>query len=303
MSQTASFLITLVTFANIAGALWLLWWMRRRRGGEAQAGSETTGHVWDGDLTESNNPLPRWWLGMFIISVVFSLAYLALYPGLGNFAGTLGWSQAGQLQRETAANAKLIAATFTPFENRDVVDLSRDPAALRVAQNLFINNCATCHGSDGRGAPGFPNLTDNDWLWGGTPQDIVNSIANGRQGVMASWEAVLGPVDVENVVAYVLSLSGRSTPVGDVAAGKARFDQICVACHGADGRGNQLLGAPNLTDGIWLNGGAIDTIRTTIAKGRIGEMPAHLDRLGQLRVNLLAAYVMSLGNGQAAEPK
>jgi cytochrome c oxidase cbb3-type subunit 3 len=162
-----------------------------------------------------------------------------------------------------------------------------------------MNNCATCHGSDARGAPGFPDLTDHDWLWGGTPEAIVQTISYGRSSIMPPWRDALGGDDgVEDVVAYVLSLSGRHAAVGDVSRGKAKFQTICIACHGADGRGNQALGAPNLTDRIWLNGGAVSTVRETIALGRQAAMPAQLERLGETRVKLLAAYVISLGGAQ-----
>jgi cytochrome c oxidase cbb3-type subunit 3 len=306
MNPVVAVVVTVLTLANIAGLVLLLVSVRRRRGEVAGTG-ETTGHVWDEDLQELNNPLPRWWLWLFILTVVFGLGYLVVYPGLGNYAGTAGWSSQRQhLDQMQKANA-VLARTLAPFEHQTVTALATNADALRVGRNLFMNNCAACHGSDARGAPGFPNLTDKDWLFGGTPEAIVQTISYGRTSVMPAWHDVLGgDAGVEDVLAYVLSLSGRHVPAGDVASGRARFSTICVACHGPDGRGNQVLGAPNLTDSIWLNGGAIATVRETISHGRQAAMPAQLERLGETRVKLLAAYVISLGgadppaNGQVA---
>jgi cytochrome c oxidase cbb3-type subunit 3 len=269
--------------------------MRRAGSDPATAGPQTTGHIWDGDLREYNNPLPRWWLWLFIITIVFAAVYLVAYPGFGNFAGTLGWSSHSQHAEQAAANEALIQKTLAPFADQPVEALARDPAALRIGRNLFVNNCAQCHGSDGRGAPGFPNLTDDDWLWGGEPATIVQTITEGRTAVMAPWKDVLGPQGLDDVVAYVLSFSGRTAPAGDAARGKEKFIEICSACHGADGHGNKLLGAPNLTDNIWLFGGAPATIRETVSNGRQGVMPAHGERLGATRIKLLAAYVLSIG--------
>jgi len=300
MTPVASVFVIVVTLLNIAGAMWLLWSTSRRRGTEAKA--ETTGHVWDGDLSEYNNPLPRWWLWLFILTVVFGLVYLALYPGLGNFRGTRGWSEVEQYEAQSRAAEAVLARTFAPFEKTPLVALSKDTNALRIGRNLFLNNCATCHGSDARGAPGFPNLTDQDWLWGGDPDTVLTSIREGRTGVMMAWKPVLGDEGVEDVLAYVMSLSGRALPAGNVANGKLKFTQICSACHGMDAHGNQQLGAPNLTDPIWLNGGSLAAVRETIANGRQGQMPAHLERLGETRTKLLAAYVLSLGGAQAQRP-
>ncbi len=295
MNVIAGVLVTVVVLANIAALVMLLASVRRRRGEVAGTG-ETTGHVWDEDLQELNNPLPRWWLWLFILTVIFGLGYLVVYPGLGNYAGLFGWSSQKQHSDQTEKANAVLARTLAPFEHQSPTALSSNPEALRIGRNLFMNNCVTCHGSDARGAPGFPNLTDKDWLWGGTPEAIVQTISYGRASVMPAWHDVLGgDAGVEDVLAYVLSLSGRKVPAGDVENGRAKFATICAACHGADGRGNQTLGAPNLTDQVWLNGGAIATVRETIANGRKAEMPAQLERLGETRVKLLAAYVISLG--------
>ena len=293
MTRAHSIFIVALTLLNVAGALWLLWWTRRSRG--ETVSTLTTGHVWDEDLTELNNPLPRWWLWLFIITVAFAGVYLTLYPGLGSWQGTLGWSSRGEHEAQSRANAARIEKTLAPFTARAVSELGHDPAALAIGRNLFLNNCAACHGSDGGGAPGYPNLTDKDWLYGGDADTVVATISNGRMGVMPAWGPVLGTQGVENVLDYVFSLQGRKLEAGDVGAGKAKFAELCAACHGADARGNPAMGAPNLTDHTWLHGGALNTVRETIEKGRTGTMPPHLARLGETRVKLLAAYVLSLG--------
>jgi cytochrome c oxidase cbb3-type subunit 3 len=299
VSTAFSIFIIVLTLANIAGALWLLWWTRRAPG-ESSTTEHTTGHVWDEDLTELNNPLPPWWLWLFIITVVFAVVYVVLYPGLGTWRGTLGWTSQAEHAADARLNAARIEKTLAPYAVRTVGELTTDNAALGIGRNLFLNNCATCHGSDGGGAPGFPNLTDKDWLWGGDPDTVLATISQGRVGVMPPWGEALGSRGVEDVLAYVMSLSGRKLEAGDLGAGRQKFAELCSACHGADGRGNPLMGAPNLTDGTWLHGGSLGAVRETIAKGRTGTMPAHLARLGETRVKLLAAYVLSLGR---AEPQ
>jgi cytochrome c oxidase cbb3-type subunit 3 len=296
VSTTLGIVVAAVTVVNILACLWLLFALRKKPAEKVQvSAAETTGHVWDEDLREYNNPLPRWWLWLFVITVVFGIAYIVLYPGLGNFAGTLGWSQQEEHDAQAAANEARLQRSLAPFAAQPIAALAQDPAALGVGRNLFANNCATCHGSDARGAPGFPNLVDSDWLWGNAPETIQETIANGRNGVMTPWGPVLGAGGVEDVLAYTLSLSGRSVPAGDTKRGKAQYDLFCVACHGTDGRGIRELGAPNLTDNVWLHGGSLNAIRQTIQLGRVNAMPAHLDRLGELRVRLLTAYVLSLG--------
>ena len=299
MTSFTSALITIPTLLNIAGVMWLLWWTSKRRDQDGQSAQpDTTGHVWDEDIREYNNPLPRWWLGLFVLTVVFGLGYLALYPGLGTYAGAKQWTGVAQYEEQSRRAEATLARTFAPYEKQPVAALEHNVGALRIGRNLFLNNCAACHGSDARGAPGFPNLTDRDWLWGGDAELVLTTIRDGRVGMMPGWKPVLGDEGVENVLAYVMSLSGRTSSTGNVAAGKQKFGEICVACHGADGHGNPLLGAPNLTDKTWLHGGAPATIRATIANGRQGQMPAHLERLGEVRTKLVAAYVLSLGEGQ-----
>ena len=295
MTTGQSIFIVVLTVANIAGCIWLLWWTRRSPG-EGASTEHTTGHVWDEDLRELNNPLPRWWLWLFIITVVFGVVYFVLYPGLGTYRGTLAWTSRGEHATESRLNAARIEKTLAPFAARSVSQLASDPVALNVGRNLFLNNCATCHGSDGGGAPGFPNLADGDWLWGGDADTVLATISNGRMGVMPPWGEALGSRGVEDMLNYVLGLQGRKLEAGDARAGARKFAELCSACHGADARGNLALGAPNLTDGIWLHGGSLTAVRETIEKGRMGTMPPHSTRLGETRVKLLAAYVLSLGS-------
>lgn len=297
MSNGLSIYVIVLVVLNVVAAMWLLWWMRKRRD-EATTTTDTTGHVWDGDLREYNNPLPRWWLWLFVLSVVFSIGYLVLYPGMGNNQGSLGWTQQKQWAEMQAEQEKKAQAMLAQFTGRPIEELARDPAALKVGRNLFANNCSTCHGSDGGGATGFPNLTDRDWLWGGEAESIRTTIHEGRIGAMPGWEAVLGTAGVENVLAHVLSLSGRQSEAGNAAEGRTQFELLCAACHGADGRGQTALGAPNLTDKIWLHGGSPETIRRLIAQGVNNAMPAQGDRLGDERVRLLSAYVLSLGESR-----
>ncbi|HSN71166.1 MAG TPA: cytochrome-c oxidase, cbb3-type subunit III, partial [Steroidobacteraceae bacterium] len=297
MSSATSLFIAVFTIVNIIGCLWLIWWTAKRRPGE----QKTTGHVWDGDLEEYNNPLPRWWLWLFILTIVWGLAYLVFYPGLGKFEGTSNWSSVSQYQGEVERIESRVEEIFAPFAAMDLRELARNETAMGAAKNLYGNNCAACHGSDGRGARGFPNLTDDDWLWGSDPDQIYQSIAQGRMGVMPALGTALGNQGVEHVIAYVLSLSGRDAPQDWVAAGKTQFDVLCASCHGVDGKGNNLLGAPNLTDDTWLYGSSPEAIRETIVQGRNNQMPAHLDLLGETRVRLLAAYVLKLSGEAGAE--
>jgi cytochrome c oxidase cbb3-type subunit 3 len=225
---------------------------------------------------------------------------LAVVGGNGRGKSTLLHVLAGLLAPESgsvhrAGSVGLAEQSLPAGEGRTVGGLTADSAALNIGRNLFLNNCATCHGSDGGGAPGFPNLADNDWLWGGDPDTVLATVSNGRMGVMPPWGEALGSSGVEDVLAYVMSLSGRKLEAGNVAAGQQKFVELCSACHGADGRGNAAMGAPNLTDATWLHGGSLAAVRETIEKGRTGTMPAHVARLGETRVKLLAAYVLSLG--------
>jgi len=300
MTSGWSLFVVLVTIVNIIACVWLLRWTAKPKSAtEKIGGGADTGHVWDKDLREYNNPRPKWWLWLFYITVVFGLVYLVLYPGLGTFKGIKGWTQANQYEAERAAVEAKAAEWFAPFASMTVPQLAGDAKAMSTANNLFQNNCAQCHGSDGGGARGFPNLSDADWQWGGDADTIVQTITAGRMAAMPPWGEVLGPDGVEEAVAYVQTLSGQPADAAKAAAGKTRFETVCAACHGMDGKGNPLLGAPNLTDQTWLYGSDAATIRETIVKGRNGQMPSFGDKLGEQRVRLLAAYVTRLsGSGQ-----
>ena len=280
--------IGVITIVSIAACGLLLWMQSTHR----SSASETSGHVWDEDIKEYNNPLPRWWMWLFYLTIAFGFVYLLLYPGLGSFKGTLGWSQVSQLDEENAQAQAAFGPMYERFAAKDVVALARDPEAQAVGQKLFLNNCAQCHASDGGGTRGFPSLTDRDWLWGGTPEAIKASITEGRTGVMPPMGEVLGGQGVKDMRHYVMQLSGNAHDSIRAVFGKEKF-AVCAACHGADGKGNQALGAPNLTDGIWLHGSG-ENIEQTIARGRTNQMPAHKDLLSPSKIHLLTAYVYSL---------
>ena len=255
---------------------------------------ETTGHKWDEDLAEYNNPLPRWWGWLFYLTIIFSIIYLILYPGLGSWKGTLGWSQVAQLHEEQQAAEKQFGPLYRKFAALEVEALAKNPEALAIGQKLFLNNCAQCHASDGGGSRGFPNLASGAWQWGGDARTIKATITEGRNGMMPPFGAALGEQSVKNVAQYVRSLSGLTSDSLRVAFGKEIYAQNCVACHGADGKGNPALGAPNLTDKNWLHGSAEPVVMETIARGRSSQMPAHRGLLDEARIHLLTAYVLSL---------
>lgn len=295
MTSGWSLFVIVLTVANILACAWMLRWTSKPRApGEKIGGGADTGHVWDHDLREYNNPLPRWWLWVFYITIVFGLLYLALYPGLGNFAGTRGWTQAKQYDEERAAIEAKAQAILAPLAAMPVGELTGNAQAMSTARNLYLQNCAQCHGSDGGGAKGFPNLANADWQWGGEADTVVATITGGRIAAMPPWGPVLGEQGVNEVVAYVQSLGSQPADAALAAAGKARFETVCAACHGADGKGNPLLGAPNLTDTVWLYGGDAATLKQTITNGRNGQMPAWGEKLGAERIKLLAAYVTKL---------
>lgn len=296
MSSFWSNYIFILTALNIVGCFWLIKWASKKRPGDAKEG-EAMGHVWDGDLQELNNPMPRWWLWMFYLSLIFGIIYIVLYPTMGNMKGTLGWTQIGQYEEEIAEANKQYGPLFAKYAATPLKDLAKDKKANAMGQRLFLNYCSTCHGSDAKGASGFPNLTDKDWLYGGTPGAIKHSILNGRTGIMPAMGAALGgEKNVDEVANYVMSLSGRKVDATKAAAGKAKFDTICAACHQASGKGMQAIGAANLTDNIWLYGASAGVIKKTITEGRAGQMPAHKNFLGEDKSHLLAAYIYSLSN-------
>ncbi|RZS46729.1 cytochrome-c oxidase, cbb3-type subunit III [Sphaerotilus mobilis] len=291
VSSGWSLFVAGVTIIGLLLCLVLLVIASRR---QVMADDNTTGHVWDGDLRELNNPLPRWWMGLFVITIVFAGLYLALYPGLGSASGTLKWSSADQLQKEQDRAKEALAKVYAQFNDQPVEALAANAQAMGIGERLFVNNCAGCHGSDARGSKGFPNLTDGDWLYGGEFETIIQTIAQGRQGMMPPMAAAVGtPEDVKNVANYVLSLSG--SPHNSIAAqlGKAKFG-ACAACHGADGKGTPAMGAPNLTDKVWLHGWGEDAIVAMVNGGKINVMPQHASRLTPEQIRVLAAYVWGL---------
>lgn len=286
--------VAAVTVVSLIACLLLLVIAARRHVLSPGVDDNTTGHVWDEDLRELNNPLPRWWMWLFVLTVVFAFAYLALYPGLGAFKGQLNWSSSGQYSNEQAKAASAMATVYARFAVMKENELAGDTQAMGIGERLYINNCAACHGSDARGSKGFPNLSDGDWLWGGSFEAIQQSIVQGRNGVMPPLAAAVGnSEDVRNVANYVLSLSG--SPHNNVAAesGRGKF-AVCAACHGADGKGNIALGAPNLTDKIWLHGSGEASIVAMINNGKNNLMPAQAARLSPEQIRVLAAYVWKL---------
>ena len=291
--------VTAVTVIGIVACLFLLWFSGKAKAMTAH--DNTTGHVWDGDLREMNNPLPRWWVGLFVITLVFGAVYLAFYPGLGNFAGKLSWTSAGQLQAEMAKGEADIAPIYARFDAMSAEDIAKDPQAHAIGERLFMNNCSQCHGSDARGSKGFPNLTDSDWLHGGAPEKIVETLNLGRIGQMPPMAAAVGTADdVKNVAHYVLSLSGSPHDSVRAALGKPKFAS-CAACHGADGKGNPALGAPNLTDDIWLHGYGENAIITMVNNGKVNQMPAQAQKLSPAQIKVLASYVWGFSNTGAAK--
>lgn len=301
MTTFWSWYITLLSLGTIAALVWLL--LATRKGQRHDSTEETVGHSYDG-IEEYDNPLPRWWFMLFVATVLFALGYLALYPGLGNWKGMLpgyegGWTQVKEWQREMDKANEQYGPLYAKFAAMPVEEVAQDPQALKMGGRLFASNCSVCHGSDAKGAYGFPNLTDNDWLYGGEPETIKTTIMGGRQAAMPAWRDVIGEDGIRNVAAYVRSLSGRDIPEGinaDVEQGQKIFATNCVACHGPEGKGTHAMGAPNLTDNIWLYGSSFGQIQQTLRYGRNGRMPAQQDHLGNDKVHLLAAYVYSLSH-------
>ncbi|KRW70032.1 cytochrome-c oxidase, cbb3-type subunit III [Stutzerimonas nitrititolerans] len=299
MTSFWSWYVTLLSLGTIAALVWLL--LATRKGQRHDSTEETVGHSYDG-IEEYDNPLPRWWFMLFVATVVFALGYLALYPGLGNWKGLLpgyegGWTQVKEWQREMDRANEQYGPLYAKFAAMPVEEVAQDPQALKMGGRLFASNCSVCHGSDAKGAYGFPNLTDHDWLYGGEPETIKTTILGGRQAVMPAWKDVIGEEGIRHVAGYVRSLSGRDVPEGidsDIEQGQKIFAANCVVCHGPDAKGIQAMGAPNLTDNVWLYGSSFGQIQQTLRYGRNGRMPAQEAILGHDKVHLLAAYVYSL---------
>lgn len=300
MSTFWSIWIIVITAVTIAGCTWLLFATRK-----IEVSSENikdgevpkTGHVYDG-IEEYDNPLPSWWFNMYLGTVIFAVVYLVLYPGMGSYAGVLGWTQTGQWQEEVDAAEEKYAPVYAQYADMPVEELIANPDAIKMGRRLFNNNCSVCHGSDGRGSYGFPNLADSNWLYGGSAADIKASITHGRQGAMPAWGAVIREEGVDNVAEYVFNISGREHDAVKSEKGAQIYTTYCAACHGADGTGMAAIGAPNLTDGVWLYGGSPSLVRHSIRNGREGDMPAQADKLKAEKIHLLAGYVYNLSKNQ-----
>ncbi|WP_390349475.1 cytochrome-c oxidase, cbb3-type subunit III [Variovorax boronicumulans] len=292
--------VAVASLLSILGCVLLLWLTARKR--VPSDADNTTGHVWDEDLREANNPLPLWWVGLFVLTIVFSLGYLAVFPGLGSFRGTNDWSSRAEYQQDMAKATQALEPVYARYAPMPLEEVARDPQARAIGERLFMNNCAQCHGSDARGSKGFPNLTDADWLHGGTPDKIVESITKGRIGTMPPAAAMVGtPDDVKNVANYVLSLSGEPHDSLRAGLGKPKF-AACAACHGIGGVGNPALGAPRLNDRIWLHGYGEAAIVQIINEGKHSAMPAQEGRLTEAQIKLLASYVWGMSNPATGTP-
>ncbi|AQW69218.1 MULTISPECIES: cytochrome-c oxidase, cbb3-type subunit III [Pseudomonas] len=300
--------ISVLTIGSLIGLTWLL--LGTRKGQSNSTTDQTMGHSFDG-IEEYDNPLPKWWFWLFIGTLVFSAGYLVLYPGLGNWKGILpgyedGWTGVNEWQKEMDKADAKFGPIFAKYAAMPVEEVAKDPQALKMGSRLFASNCSVCHGSDAKGAYGFPNLTDNDWRWGGEPETIKASIMNGRHGVMPAWAEVIGEQGVSDVAAFVLTnLDGRKLPEGvkaDPVKGKELFASNCVACHGPEGKGTPAMGAPDLTHPqAFIYGSSFAQLQQTIRYGRQGQMPAQAEIQGNDKVHLLAAYVYSLSQGDAAQ--
>lgn len=290
--------VAVLSIASILACALLLWLTARVR---AKPGADnTTGHVWDEDLREANNPMPRWWMGLFVLTIVFGLGYLVAYPGLGSYQGELGWSTSGEYAKDVATANRELEPVYAAYTALPAEKVAADPGAMAIGERLFLNNCAQCHGSDGRGSKGFPNLTDSDWLHGGSPEKISETIHKGRIGMMPPMAAAVGtPDDVKNLANYVLSLSDSPHDSLRAGLGKSKFS-ACAACHGVGGAGNPSLGAPNLTDKVWLHGYGQEAIISMINSGKTNQMPAQQGRLTDAQIHVLAAYVWGLSARQTA---
>jgi len=299
MSTGWSIFVIVTIIANVGGCAWLLF-ANRSVEVDPESKGKPLGHDFDG-IEELNNPLPRWWLHLFNITIVFALVYLALYPGLGNLAGYLGWTQDQRYDEELQAAEAKVADIFEQFSDKSPEQLMADNEAMGTARRLFGQNCAMCHGSDAGGAYGFPDLTDNEWQWGTGFENIYATISAGRQAAMPSWSAPLGEDGVEQVTEYVMQLSGQEADASKATEGQQKFGMFCIACHGADGTGNPILGAPDLSNDIWLYRGDRETIMQALHDGRDGKMPAFEGQLTEGKRRLLAAYVMSLGGNNNAD--
>jgi cytochrome c oxidase cbb3-type subunit 3 len=303
MTSFWSWYITLLTSGTLLALTWLVF--ATRKGQRPDTTDQTVGHSFDG-IQEYDNPLPRWWFMLFVGTLLFAVAYLILYPGMGNWKGVLpgykdGWTSTKQWEREMDKADEKYGPIFAKYAAMDIEQVAQDPQALKMGSRLFANYCSICHGSDAKGAVGFPNLADKHWRWGGDAAAIKTSILQGRNGVMPAWGAIIGEDGVKNVAAYVRKdLAGLSLTDGDDAdttAGKTIYTTNCSVCHGANGEGMAMLGSPSLTSNAgWIYGSSLAQLQQTIRHGRNGVMPAQEQYLGEDKVHILAAYVYSLSN-------
>ena len=284
----------------LLGIVWCLWLLFSQRKWLVTRSAEVkdTGHVWDGDLRELNNPVPRWWTMMYVIMCLFGLGYLVLYPGLGAFDGSLGYTSAQEVRQDQADLNAQVKPVYEKFAKMDIPSIAADVEARVIGQRLFLNNCAQCHGSDAKGATSFPNLVEGDSLYGRTPEALQASITNGRNGVMPGFKATIDARTAGDIAQYVRSMSGLAHDQISVIRGKREYLNNCVACHGADGKGNKALGAPNLTDDVWLYGSSEATIVHSIMNGRNNRMPAQEHLLTPEQIRLLTAWVWGLSGGR-----
>ena len=283
--------VIVLTLATFVIMTWLLFGNRKRH----PVDTKTTGHEYDG-IEEWDNPLPGWWFAMFTITIVWGLCYLIAYPGFGNFPGVLGWSSKQQHETEVAVAEEKYRAARDAYLAMSIEDVAADPKAHKMGMRIYGNNCSQCHGLDAAGALGFPSLVDNDWIYGGEPATIKHTIVNGRRAAMPAWEAILGDDGINEATAYLLALNGRDAEPALVEAGERHYQTFCIACHGPEAKGNPMLGAPNLTNGIWLYGGSADQIAATLRGGRNGQMPAFANSLSEDKIHLVTAYIYSLSN-------
>lgn len=294
------YFIALVSIVGILACALLLWLTSKIKV-VSKDGGNTSGHVWDEDLTEMNNPLPRWWVWLFVLTIVYSLGYLVVYPGLASYDGTFGWTQINQYEKEVAAGNEALTPIYAKFIGVPTEVLAELPAAKSIGERLYMNNCSQCHASDAKGSRGFPNLTDHDWLYGGSPEKIEETITHGRMGMMPPMAAVVGSdEEVKNLANYVLSLSGSTHDAAMADLGKEKY-VTCAACHGPEGKGNSALGAPNLSDNIWLHGAGEAAIMTRIKEGKVNQMPAQEGKLTPEQIKVLAAYVWGLSNKSGSQ--
>ena len=287
--------IAALTILGILFSLWVLKSQTTKKLAEGET-AELMAPTWDGDLQELNNPLPRWWMWMFYGLILFAIVYLVLYPGVGKYAGTLNWTSYQEWKDDKTAVDAEFEKVMAPFLSQDIMAVAADPKAKEMGQNLYMTYCSQCHGSSGQGGKGFPNLTDSQWLFGGTPDDVKSSIANGRIAEMPGGLAgdEQGAKEVAN---YVLAMGGKPHDAALAAVGKEKY-AACAGCHGEDGKGMNAASFPNIVDDAWQYGGTVEAITESIVKGRKGGMPAQLEALGEAKVHLLTAYVWGLGGGQ-----